>query len=1249
MKNKKTKTCGVVMTALAMFAMGAVVITSPTLAVHAGSENLDSKGKFYTDYDTFAEAKKAAQDLNLRLSEEGNSLLKNTDKSLPMAEGSKLSVFGVTSDNLTGGGTDTVADSLRAAGFRVNPTLENFYAQDDSPIGSENLKFTGAVDSSLSVYREAAVMVISRTGGEGADLATVTNETVKSSDQHAHLFADASGKHKHYLMLTDSEESLLTYIESHFNTVHIIINSSHILEVGALKDDAKVKSILWIGRPGETGIGAVGEIYAGKVNPSGGVVDEWERDFTADPTWQNFGNNSQTGSSNLYKYSDGKDAGSNSLPNTFPPMMPGFHGVDYEEGIYLGYRYYETKYAAMAGNDLSNVTAANDWYKANVAYPFGYGLNYTTFSFLAGGLYTDETLTSALGNNVSSSIFASSKDHPAQVKTLYLPVTVTNTGDVAGKKTVQVYVTAPYTQDGVEKSFVTLAGFAKTGIIKPGKSQTVVVKFNVEDFASYDYADKNHNGNKGYELDAGNYVVRVMDSAHFDLATSLSDTTDAYDEVRFTLGGTANLKLDDYSNNVVENLFSSENGIYNAVRTGKNVSDSANMTNLSRADLIGTFPAAPTNADLTFKDSFFADITKWELFDADNTATYASYDTAAKSSEARWTDDFSSIPSTWGQGEDHGKYKLTDVSGIDPQSSEIIASGVFAGKTGAQAWTLFMNSLTWDEMVSLPSNGGWSTVGVDSIGLKTSVDNDSPEDWHSTHLWCDTPTIAATFNVDLAEEEGIIIANLGMLDLGENLTGWYGPGMDTHRSPFSGRNNQYYSQDGLHAGYMASAVVKGAESRGVLCYPKHFALNDQETSRDGELSFSWVNEQAMREIYLKPFQMAQQEGGASGTMTAFARIGDIPAADNYNLLTALTRKQWGWKGYFVTDGYEGDAKSSPMDLMLRSGNDLALGTPTTADILLHYSADGSTYQKGADRTVSGTWDASLRSGKGSVVVGTAKTQSDMQYFLLRNTAQRMLFQFANSIKTVNGTKLEQYAGKALAVSTQGTALSNVSVAVEGSLLNGASTVYSIEKGALPAGVTLSNDGSIKGTPTVSGDFTFTVKVVADNWQQGTADFTWHIDSAFSWDGDPLDKASVGKAFVGNIDSSTITTANYTSVEYTLSQGALPAGLTLSKEGEISGTPTVKGTYSFTIDVAASKTSAGMGPFPMTTVSHYAYSTTITVGEDAVPGEDYGKEIAKLNDELATARTIGIVGISVGSVSLLTVAVALLIKLINKHI
>lgn len=1121
--------------------------STPSL-VSAGA--LSNNGKFYSDYTSLADAKAAASDLNVRLSEEGDVLLKN-DGTLPLIGKKKVSVFGVSQDALVDA-AGTIADSLSDAGFIVNPTLKSFYASDSSPIGSEVSSFSQTTINSCEIYDDAAVILLSRTGGEGSDAATVTTQAEDEKDvsgnsygwTHAHL---ATGS-KHYLELTDSEEALIAFAKKHFSKIAVVLNTSNAMEMYNLQHDDAINAILWVGRPGDNGIKAVGEILNGTVNPSGRMVDEWNRDFTADPTWMNFGDNSQMNLQNVYYYADGTVTGPTASSFT---GAAGYHGIDYEEGIYLGYRYYETKYADLYKTDPA---AAKAWWEQNVVYPFGYGLSYTSFSLNVTGLYKNASLTDPLGNNVSASLFSSAPGSLAQVSKLYVPVKVTNTGSKAGKETVEIYVTAPYTVGGIEKSFVTLVGFAKSDYLAPGASQTVVTTLNVQDMASYDYSDANHNGNKGYELDSGVYTVRAMSTSHVDLAAPTT-ADDDYDEVTFDITDTAaNLILDDFSGNAVTNLFSKENGDFDSVREGVNL-DGSSMTQMSRTNMDATFPSAPSKAERTMTDAFTNSIVKMDEYDADDTANYASEDATGA-----WASDVV-VPNSW-----------TQVASAATKNQVLLSA--MAGKSlDDPSWVSFMNQLSWKEITNLISNGSYQTAAVPSIDKAKGTDLDGPNNLNSSYNWCDEPVIAATWNVELAKEQGIVVGNLGILN---NVTGWYGPGMDTHRSPFGGRNDEYYSQDGILAGYIASSVVKAAESRGLNVYIKHFALNEQETNRCGEDCFMWLSEQAFREIYLKPFQMAMQEGGASACMSAFVRVGKIADPVNYNLLTALVRKQFGWKGYYVTDMWSAESKVAPIDFMIRAGNDLPLGSPSTASVMTHY--DSTTDPKNpkeisitCDRTCSGTWDATLRSNQGGVVVGTAKTQSDAQYFFARTAAQRVLYNAVNSANNRNGTTMSKYAGKDLGNCQQGVAVSGLSVKADSSILNGETASYVISKGTLPSGLTLNSDGTISGSATCSaGTYAFSVTCTASSWLTSSADYSLTVLSSFEWNGDDVSKAQVGKSFTGYIESQTIATPAYTSVTYALSDGSLPAGLTLGSDGEISGTPTTSGAYKYTATITATK-------------------------------------------------------------------------------
>ena len=1151
--------------------------------------------KYYNDFDSLEEAKAAAEDLTKELVSEGAILMKN-DGSLPLQGDEWISVFGVRADSLIGasdsggggfssggGGGTTVAQALASVGFHVNPTLEAFYSLDASGIGSEVTDFDGKVLESMGMYNDAAVIVFSREGGEGSDVPTTkaangASEEISAADEpHEALYTSDGKTYKHSLMLTDSERALVELVKTKFSKIIVLLNTSNAMEIASLKNDPAISAIIDICRPGVGGLAGLAEILNGTVSPSGHLVDEWPVDFTADPTWYNFGNNSQNSASSTYRYEDGTATGSS---GTSTQRTGTFHGIDYEEGIYLGYKYYETYYYdKYNGGDAAG---AQQWYDDHVAFPFGYGLSYTSFSMTAGALYTDEGLTSALGSSVDASLFDSSAGSEAQVETLYLPVTVKNTGNAAGKEVVQVYVTAPYTKGGIEKSSVVLAGFAKTKLLQPGESETVTVAFNVQDFASWDYLDANNDGVKGdYELDAGAYIVRVMESSHFDCATDVNSTSDAYDEVRFTLGGTAHLKLDDFSGLELENLFSEENGIYtadtkdhdmafNSVRNPEMMADGASgMTVMSRADFDGTFPTVPTTADLTFHSNVIDNWAYWDEFRVDDTPVMsgglptadvkkaASYDEESDP----WYKSKEDIPENWTQAEGtydenhlvvYNRTTLQFAMNVsDPAESPIKFSEMAGVAWDDPKWDDFLNQLTYDELCTMVEFSGYSTADIASVGKLKSMDADGPNNLSMTHCWCSEDCIASTWNTELAEKEGRLVGDIAMFI---NMTGWYGPGMDTHRSPFSGRNNEYYSQDGVQGGYIAAAVVKGAQDKGMICYVKHCLLNDQETDRG--VLFVWVSEQALRENYAKVFQMALQEGGSKAAMTGYAREAGFANTSNYNLNTRLYIDQWGTNAYFVTDGYIGWQNNADPDIMVRSGNQVELYTTPYVEYL------------------SGEWDAA----KNTVMVGPAgeKTESYTQWYNVRMTAKSVLYNVASTTGNFNGYSEIAISGGALASGTQGLSYT-ADVGVSRLLSEGSSAVCSLSMGKLPAGLTLNeNTGAISGTPTESGDFTFGVTYTIDSFVSSDATYTLNIAPAFEMDpdGDPLDSAQVGRDFMARITSDEYTTDKYETVEYRVVSGALPAGVELDTDGTLRGTPTQDGVYTATVQMTATEANAG---------------------------------------------------------------------------
>ena len=1228
--------------ALAMaFVVCCVTLSTPIASIAYAAEAA-FEGKYFTDFGSLEEAKKAAEELTRELAQEGDVLLKNKDEALPLSGREWISVFGVTSDNLIGAsdssgafsGSSTASDStvvaaLESAGYKVNPTLKTFYANDTSEIGHENTEFDGQVIESFKLYNDVAFVVFSREGGEGSDASRVTSEAVSENDSHKALYTDEEGvSYKHSLMLTDSETALLELVKSQFKKVVVLTNTSNPMEINDLKLDDEIDAIIHIGRPGVGGLDGLADIVSGKVSPSGGLVDEWAVDFTADPTWYNFGNNNQTANYNgaagstAYKHADGTKTGTTGYSTAYEGSE-GYYGVDYEEGIYLGYKYYETVYTEIAEGHLKyedgvltavegskteqSIAQAAQWWNDNVAYQYGYGLSYTTFSFNTKGIFTDSKCKNALGASVNSSLFASSKGSPAEVSKLYVKVAVKNTGSVAGKKTVQVYVTAPYTAGGIEKSAVVLAGFAKTITLKPGATQEVVVEVNVQDFASWDESAPNGDNTNGhYVLEEGEYIVRAMENSHFDYATDLSDTTDAYDQAVFTVtDGTAHLKLDDYSGNELKNLFTTgDNDVssgddvkvgdlnYGNVRTAEMMADGeSGMTVLSRANMVETFPKAPTTGDLTFKESYLANWAFWDNYTVSNkavdgsgnptTGTKTYYDRAnpgetTYDAQTNYVNDVATdpwyktkadIPATWTQAtgvyDENHKVKNNRTELLFPMYVSVASESTIKYKDmygvayDDAKWDLFLNQLTYDELCTVVEFGGYSTVDIASVGKVKSEDSDGPNNWDSSHCWCSADIIASTFNVELAEKQGKIMGNIGLLkDPTSTQTGWYGPGADIHRSPFSGRNNEYYSQDSLHGGYMAAAVIKGVQSKGIICYVKHCFMNDQESNR-GNL-FTWATEQSMRESYTKAFQMALQEGGSKGAMVAYGRLGGLSNTNNYNLSTELYQNQWGTHACFVTDGYIGWKVRTDPDIMVRSGNVFELYTTPYVEYL------------------SGEWDAE----KGTVMVGEGEnaTESYTQWYAVRMCAKSVLYNIASTVGQRNG-----YSELSLKGGELGKAMQSVkyegSVSIAASLDEDSTVKMSLASGKLPAGLSLNTlTGAISGTPTEVGKFDFAVKYIIDGFIAKTVSYSVEVQSALALDndGDAIDQMKVGEEFMTRIVSSEFTTDKYDSLNYSVLNGNLPEGVTLAEDGTISGTPTKTGTYNVTIRLTAEKSGSSGG-------------------------------------------------------------------------
>jgi beta-glucosidase len=605
-------------------------------------------------------------------------------------------------------------------------------------------------------------------------------------------------------------------VKENFGTVIVLVNSTNAMELGWLQDDG-IDAALWVGCIGSTGANAIGEVLSGKVNPSGRTSDTFAYEVESAPSYYSIGGYDYTN----VEYTNNNPIGGSGVPDAY-------HYVDYVEGIYVGYRYYET---AAADGFID--------YDTTVQYPFGYGLSYTTF---------DEEIT----------------DFQNDGTTITMEVTVTNTGDVAGKDVVEVYYSAPYTLGGIEKSAVVLADFAKTEEIAPNATATVSLSFAVEDMASYDYTGVKAEGG-AYVLEAGDYQINLQSDSH-NVIDSRTVTIDR-----------------DY--------------IYNDANDGPRASDAVAATNqfddvsfgeltnyVSRADWAGTFPTERMPSSREASTTSVAALTNTDVAnnDADEDIVFAN----------------------------HG-LKLEDLAGVDYDDPQ---------------WDDLLEQVSVDEMTNLINNGGWTSQSVRSVGKLAYTEVDGPNGVNNImagttgNQFAAQSVLACSWNTTLAQEMGETFAKEA---IALDIAALYAPAMNIHRSPFSGRNYEYYSEDGTHSGKMAAAEVRGIQSQGVTTYSKHFAVNDQETNRDAGGLCTWANEQAMREIYFRSFELAVKEGGTRGIMSSFNRLGTTCAAESSALLTTVLREEWGFRGTVVTDCIL-QLDYVNIDRAIRAGNDMIL-------------------------------------------------------------------------------------------------------------------------------------------------------------------------------------------------------------------------------------------------------------------------------------------------------------------------------------
>lgn len=908
-KNKKTR-IWLIVTAIVLvlgIVVNAVLLSVPivtnSLSLVFGGERAniteDNRTEWYDrQYASKEEVLDAANDFVIEVEKEGIVLLKNENDVLPLSgKDAHISVFGKNSVNIVYSGSGsassnsstaqrTLYESLEAAGISYNETLKSFYedsgksgkGRPENPAMTSGQRlpgfgtgetpmdsYTPDVVDSYAGYQDAAVVVFSRIGGEGFDLPRAMAESFNGA-----AVAGASAD-SHYLELDENEKALLEHVKDNFSKVIVVLNVGTTMEIPELKADEDIDAILWIGFPGATGIMALGQILTGtdtegnQISPSGHTVDTWAADFTMDPTWYNTG---------IY----GSEYGNRYLYNG---ETTDYAFVNYEEGIYVGYRYYETRGYEEAAADPQSV-----WYENSVVYPFGYGLSYTEFDWDV-----------SFGTDSGSGITADD--------TLEVSVTVKNTGDYAGKDVVELYYSAPYDYEGpaIEKSHVVLGDFAKTDILAPGEEQTLTLTLDVEDMKSYDYADANENGFSGYELEAGEYRIIIGSDAH----TAKADAV-------YTLSEDLQLKTD--------------------MNADGEETEVANAFDDVSAGIFGT----NTYASYVSRKDFEGTLRTEYLDDAERTLTDELKEELDESIKRKYTEPDAGKP--WEVAGD-APATVPVNSGLSLRDMLYDEAGNYVGEVSFDdpRWETLLNEISLDEMKNLVGFGAFRTSevkGVDGVvGKPLTVDSDGPSGFTSflsesvvygTCAYQAECVMGSTWNVQLAEKMGELIGEEGLAgnEKGDGLpySGWYAPAVNIHRSPFAGRNWEYYSEDGLLSGKFAAGVIKGAGKKGVYCYVKHFAVNDQETDREYNGILVWANEQSMREIYLYPFEIAVKEGGATGMMSSFNRLGMKWAGGSYALLTQVLRDEWGFHGSVITD-YSLNTYTH-VDEMIRAGGDLFL-------------------------------------------------------------------------------------------------------------------------------------------------------------------------------------------------------------------------------------------------------------------------------------------------------------------------------------
>lgn len=868
-------------------------------------ENADEDTEYYkSQFSSSDELSKWQKELCEQIQGEGSVLIMNNNDALPVEKGVGVTTFGRSSADIiycgTGSGqvdtesAATMSTALNEAGFKVNQNMLDWYAGkiqalkdagldrstagwmaewDDIPdatrlaeIPVDEVRNSGV---SLDGYKDLALVVIGRSGGEGTDL------------PHGE-FSDGTS----YFELQEVEKDLLKYVAGlGFDKIVVLINSSNAMTLNWIDDpEYKIDACLWIGGPGQYGLNSVAKILCGDINPSGRFVDTYSSSTLSAPAMQNFG---------AFSYSNGnREEGTvggvliDGRPEDQSKLRYAVFYMIEKEGIYVGYKYYETRYEDIVlgqGNANGNagvvMSTGGKWnYNDEVDYAFGYGLSYTTFTQQLLGVEFDRAADNFI-----------------------VKVQVTNTGDVAGKEVVQVYGQQPYTQfdreNGIEKASVQLVGFGKTDMLAPGAKQTVEITVDRKELAAYDeYV------NKTYIFEEGDYYLAIGSDAHDAVNNILAakgfDTSDGMDK-----NGDDQKVYKFHQNETDTTTYA-----YSDVNTGVKITNQFEeadlnyygkdmVTYLTRNDWQGTYPTP--YKDLTATEEMIHDLQF--NYEADN-----------------------SVPDIVTGSKDTA-YSVVMMRGLDYDNP---------------LWQDLLDQMTLEEMANAVGYAGYRGAGIDSVALPTTRHNDGPQGisggfGQKTKIaYTSEVVMASTYNTDIMHNIGLSMGEDALRMEGDSpFCGWYGPAINIHRTPYCGRNFEYFSEDGFLSGKMVAREIEGAQSMGLCSFVKHFALNDFETNRQSAATFN--NEQAIREIYLKPFEYAVKDGGTGGIMSSYNRIGCRWAGAHKGLLTNVLREEWGFNGAVLTDATTNSRLWMDVRIGLEAGNNLWLnGSPKIAEDLV---------------------------------------------------------------------------------------------------------------------------------------------------------------------------------------------------------------------------------------------------------------------------------------------------------------------------